>query len=175
MNIRRATVADIERCASLEGSYTTEYVWQMEEAVHADSITVVFRRMRIPRRIEVAYPCGIGDLKKDLLRNECFLVAEEPGMVFGYLDMTVRRWQAQGWIEHLIVQPSYRRQGIATNLLEAARQWARSNGLVSIVAAVQTKNDPAISLLTKLGYTFAGFIDHYFSNGDIGVLYSREI
>jgi len=96
-------------------------------------------------------------------------------MVFGYLDMTVRRWQAQGWIEHLIVQPSYRRQGIATNLLEAARQWARSNGLVSIVAAVQTKNDPAISLLTKLGYTFAGFIDHYFSNGDIGVLYSREI
>jgi len=175
MNARRATVVDIERCASLEGSYVTDYVWQMDETSTADGISVVFRRVRMPRRMEVAYPRGTEDLKKDLLRNECFLVADEPGMVLGYLDMTVHRWQAQGWIEHLVVQPAHRRRGLATHLLEVARQWARGSNLVAIVTAVQTKNDPAMCLLAKLGYTFSGFVDHYFNNGDIGVLYSLEL
>ncbi len=175
MSIRRATFADMERCASIEGSYVTDYVWQMEEAVTAEGITVAFRRMRLPRHMEVAYPRATQDLNRDLLRNECFLVADEPGVVLAYLDMTVRRWQAQGWIEHLVVRPTHRRQGLATHLLEAARKWGRENNLVAIVGAAQTKNDPAMCLLTKMGYAFAGFIDHYFSNGDIGILYSLEL
>lgn len=175
VTIRRATIADIEQCAKLEGSYLTDHVWQMEETVTAEGISVVFRRVRIPRYMEVAYPRRTDDLKRDLLRNECFLVADEPGLILGYLDMTVQRWQARGWIEHLVVQPSHRRQGIATHLLEAARQWARHNNLVAIVAVVQTKNDPAMRLLTKLGYAFAGFVDHYFNNGDVGLLYSLQL
>lgn len=175
MNIRHATIADMDRCAALESSYATDYVWQMDESITADSVSVVFRRTRIPRRMEVTYPRGTQDLSKDLLRNECFFVADEPGVVFAYLDLTVRRWQRQGWLEHLVVHPDYRRRGLATHLLEAARQWARASDLAAIVSVVQTKNDPAICLFAKLGYVFSGFIDRYYNNGDIGVLHSLRL
>ena len=93
----------------------------------------------------------------------------------GYLDMAVRRWQWQGWIKHLIVHRPYRRQGIATLLMQSAERWARGAVLRAIIAETQTKNDPAICLYTKLGFSFCGFIDRYYTNGDISMLYSLNL
>ncbi len=175
MNIRPATVADVERCERLDSSYATDYVWQVDAATSRDSIGVTIQRVRLPRRIEIAYPRSTQVLYDDLERNECFLVAEDLGMPVGYLDMTVRRWQWQGWIEHLVVHRPYRQQGVATLLLQAAQRWARGSELRAIVAEMQTKNDPAVCLFTGLGYSFCGFIDRYYHNGDIVVLYSINL
>ena len=38
MNIRRANVVDIERCARLSGDYRTQHVWQMDENRSADAV-----------------------------------------------------------------------------------------------------------------------------------------
>lgn len=175
VNIRAATIADIPQCERLDGSYVTACVWHMDEANTADSIDVSFRRVRIPRRIQVAYPRTTEALCEDWKRGECFLVAEELGRVFGYLDMTVRHWQWRGCIEHLIVDPSHRRRSLATRLLHAAERWARGSELEAIVAPVQSKNDPAIRLLLHQGYSFCGFIDRYYTNGDVGLCYSLRL
>ena len=171
MNVRPATIADIEQCQQLDGSYVTDGVWQMDETSTPDSVRVSFRRIHIPRRVEVAYPRSTEALYEDWSRAECFLVADELGLVLGYLDMTLRHCQWQGWIEHLIVHRDQRNRGLATRLLQAAEAWARDNGLEAIVAAIQTKNDPAIRLLVGRGYSFCGFMDTYYRNGDIGLLY----
>jgi GNAT superfamily N-acetyltransferase len=175
MNVRPATAADIGYCERLDSSYATECVWQVDELTTADTIGVTMRRARIPRRIEVVYPRGTQTLYDDLERNECFLVADDAGTLVGYLDMAVRRWQWQGWIKHLIVHRPYRRQGIATLLMQFAERWARGAALRAIIAETQTKNDPATCLYTKLGFSFCGFIDRYYNNGDIGMLYSLNL
>lgn len=172
MNIRPANVVDIDYCERLDGSYTTDYVWQMDETISKDSRTVTFRRVRTPRRMAVDYPRKVEDLEEDWQRQECFLVACEFGRVLAYLDMVVRRWRWQGWIEHLVVDPACRREGVAIRLLKAAERWARGSELGAICVFVQSKNDPAISLFSKCGYTFQGFIDHYYNNNDAGILYS---
>ena len=175
MNIRAATIADIPQCERLDGSYATHYVWHMHEASTPDDVAVSFRRVRIPRRVQVAYTRTTESLGEDWRRGECFLVAEELGVIFGYLDMTVRHWQWSGWIEHLVVDPSHRRRGLASRLLQAAERWARGSDLGTIVAAVQAKNDPAILLLAQRGYSFCGFIDAYYHDGDLGILYSLRL
>ena len=175
MHIRPVNVADIDRCEHLDSSYTTEYVWRMSESVTENSMGVTFRRVRIPRPMEVAYPRGTEDLQEDLQRNECLLVAIDFGRTMGYLDVVVQRWRWQGWIEHLVVDRAYRRQGVATRLLEAGERWARGSELSAITVVIQSKNDPAIRLFSKRGYIFQGYIDHYFRNGDIGLVYSRAM
>jgi len=175
MNIRPATIADIDQCERLDGSYVTDCVWHMDEATTPDSIGVSFRRTRIPRRVTVPYPRKTQDLSEHWQRGECFLVAGELGVVYGYLDMVVHHWQRQGWIEHLVVHRAHRNRGLATRLLQVAEQWARECKLAAIVAAMQPKNDPAIRLFVERGYAFCGFIDGYYDNGDIGLFYSLHL
>jgi RimJ/RimL family protein N-acetyltransferase len=40
---------------------------------------------------------------------------------------------------------------------------------------MQSKNHPAIQLAHKLGFEFCGYNDHYFSNQDIALFFSRPL
>jgi len=175
MRIRPATMADIDQCERLDASYTTQCVWQMEEQETQERITVSFRRARLPRGMTVQYPGDAAELYPDLQREHCFLVAEELGRVYGYLDLIISEAGEEGWIKHMAVQPSWRRRGIGTHMLKVAEEWAAENGLRRILVCVQTKNDPAISLLTKRRYAFHGFMDRHYRNGDIGILYALDL
>ena len=175
MRIRPANIGDLERCARIEASFRSEYVWQMEERETPEGRDISFRRVRVPRPVEVHYRPSEEELTADLQRNECFLVADHLGVILGYLDMTVRRGPWLGWIEHLVVHPAYRRQHVATRLLEAAEHWARGSELRAIVIPVQTKNDPALCLLTRRGYSFCGFIDRYYDDSELCLLYALRL
>ncbi|OGO06430.1 MAG: hypothetical protein A2Y73_03190 [Chloroflexi bacterium RBG_13_56_8] len=175
MDIRPAVMSDIEQCQRLDSSFSTEYVWQMAEANGPGELGTAFRRIRIPRRTEVAYPRGTEGLLDDWKRDECFLVADELGRVFGYLDMTVWRWQWQGWIGHMVIDRRHRRRGVASRLLTVAEDWARKNQLRAIVMTLQTKNDPAISLFSERGYSYCGFVDRYFNNGDVALFFRLNL
>ncbi|MFP3896750.1 MAG: GNAT family N-acetyltransferase [Anaerolineales bacterium] len=173
MRIRPALLGHLELCERIDGSYTTSYVWQMEEKRTSHGIAVTFRREHIPRSVRVPYLQDTENLREDWRRNECFLVAQDAGTVVGYLDMIVRRRNWEGWINHLVVEASMRRQGIGSLLLETAQRWARGSELVAITAVFQSKNEPAIQFFSEKGYAFRGFIDQYYSNGDVGLIYSR--
>lgn len=173
MRIRPAMLGHLELCERLDGSYTTRYVWQMEEEKMSNGVAVTFRREHIPRRIQVRYPQDTEELHEDWRRNECFLVAQEAGVVLGYLDMIVRRGNWEGWINHLVVDAPARRRGVGSVLLRTAERWARGSKLRAIMAVLQNKNEPAIQFFSEKGYSFRGFIDEYYSNGDVGLVYSR--
>lgn len=175
VRIRPATMADIEQCERLDASYTTTSVWQMEEDESEDRITVSFHRARLPRAMTVPYPGDLTELYPDLQREQCFLVVEELGRVYGYIDLAPAGLEGEGWIRHMAVHPSFRRRGIGTHLLEAAEAWAREQGLRRVLACVQTKNDAAISLLTRRRYRFNGFMDCHYRNRDIGIVYALDL
>ena len=175
MNVNPATLADVEHCALLDASFATQYVWQTEQRISSENVSIGFRRIRIPRLLDVAYPREADQLFDHWQRRECFLSARQGAALVGYLDMTVHRDDWQGWIEHLVVHRPYRRLGIATALLDGAEQWALGSGLDCVSFAVQAKNDPAISLLVARGYRLRGFMDRYFRNGDMALFYTHSI
>jgi len=173
MRIRPAMLGDLDLCENLDGSYATSYVWQMEEERTQQGIVVAFRREHIPRRIRVRYPGDTEGLQEDWRRNECFLVALQAGVMLGYLDRIVRRRNWEGWINHLVVDASARRRGVGSLLLNTAQRWARGSELVAITAVLQNKNEPGIEFFSEYGYIFRGFIDEYYGNGDMGLIYTR--
>jgi ribosomal protein S18 acetylase RimI-like enzyme len=173
MHVRPATVVDADRCRHLSGDYLTEHLWQVDESIEQDRIALVLSRIHTPRALEVPYPRDTGELLTHWRRRECFLVAEDAGSVAGFLDVTVDHESWEAWVQHLIVHPPFRRQGVATMLLQGAEQWVRGSQLRSLTAALQPKNDPAIRFFAKRRYAFRGLIDRHFGNGDVGLLYSR--
>jgi GNAT superfamily N-acetyltransferase len=175
MIVRPVELTDLNACLALEHSYVTNYVWQMEESEEAGKVTVVFRTARLPRSMRVKYPKDYDNLLESWQQGECFLVAEEDGEVYGYLDMSVQSWHLTGWVDHLAVAKSYRRQGIGTALLKKAAEWSRQRGLKRLMLEIQTKNYPAICFCQKNGFAFCGFNDRYYTNQDIALFFARNI
>jgi len=176
MIIRLAELADLNLCCELDGSYSTNYVWQMQPHENERSIEVSFDTVRLPRPMKVAYPRNADELLPNWRQGECFLVgADASGQPIAFLDMTAQAWHGVGWIRNLIVHRDYRRQGVASGLLRAARHWALDNELSKLTLETQTKNYPAIRFAQKHRFTFCGYNDRYYSNGDIAVFFSLNL
>jgi ribosomal protein S18 acetylase RimI-like enzyme len=173
MIVRMAELADLNPCYGLGGSYTTDFVWQMQAHENERSIEVRFDTVRLPRPMKVAYPRHPDELLPNWRQGECFLVAADTsGQPVAFLDMTAQTWHGVGWIRNLIVHRNFRRQGVGTALLRAARYGALDNELSKIMLETQTKNYPAICFAQKHRFAFCGYNDRYYSNGDIAVFFS---
>ena len=75
----------------------------------------------------------------------------------------------------LVVEKRIRRRRIGSALLEQSAFWARMRGVDTLTIEFQTKNVPGISFAKSLGFSFCGFNDHYYSNRDIAVFFSRNL
>ncbi|VEI47953.1 TDP-fucosamine acetyltransferase [Actinobacillus equuli] len=71
------------------------------------------------------------------------------GQIQGGISVRVQDKQAR--VGLLAVAPSFRRQGIASHLLQAAINWAQQQGAETLAVATQTSNLNAIRLYQKLG------------------------
>lgn len=76
-----------------------------------------------------------------------FLAESDDGVPIGMIDLRVRNY-AEGaepgpvaYVEDLWVQPAHRRAGVARDLLAAAEQWARDEGLAHLGSDALTDND----------------------------------
>jgi GNAT superfamily N-acetyltransferase len=175
MIIRTATLADLNACLFLAHDSVTDHVWQMKVQEAGSQVSVTFDTVRLPRRMQVAYPRDVEELVEDWQRDEGFLVAEVDGEVRGYIDLLARPWQQVGWVANMTVDRDYRRGGIGTALMRHARQWTWDQGLQAILAEATTKNYPALRFYQKLGFQFCGFNDHYYTNQDIALFFVQTL
>jgi len=175
LTIRPALMGDMRQCLEFDASYTTEYVWQMESHSANGAIDVCFRNVRLPRSMRVAYPRDAEALMADWRLCDALLVAERARVKVGYVSLAASPGQRLAQIGDLVVGRMHRRSGVGSALIGAALRWSRERELKQMMIEVQTKNYPAISLLTKLGFTFCGFNDRQYRNQDIAVFFSRAV
>lgn len=175
MDVRPATLADMNACLSLDHAVVTDHVWQMKVQGTNTRVGVTFDTVRLPRRMRAEYPRDVEQLVENWQRGEGFLAAEVDGEVRGYVDVLAWPWQQMGWIANLAVDRGYRRRGVGTALLRQARHWARQEGLRTLLAEATTKNYPALCFYQKLGFQFCGFNDHYYPNQDIALFFVQML
>jgi GNAT superfamily N-acetyltransferase len=178
--IRDALAKDAPACLALDATYETERVWQMTVQPESAGRGVYFRTDRLPRSMDVVYPVSEHRLKLALNAGQCFLVAEaqiEPGedTLLGYLTMRIDPVHRTGWVQDVVVDRPYRRQGIGARLFKIAQRWAREQDMVQITVETQTKNYPAIGFCEKQNLTFCGYNDRYFHTGDIAVFFGKTL
>ena len=98
------------------------------------------------------------------LENQCaaFLVAEDSvsGRVLGYAGLMVVA--DEGYITNVAVFPEYRRQGIASQILQVFVQFAEANRLAFLTLEVRPSNAAAIALYQGFGFEEVGRRKNYY-------------
>jgi GNAT superfamily N-acetyltransferase len=175
LQIRKARPADWEACANLDHSVVTEHAWQMEQHEHEGAITVTFQPVRLPRPLTLRYPRQGDVLRAGWERSDLFLVAVSERTVHGYLTALALPGHGWAWVQDVVVDPAYRRQGLGRRLMQEAAAWARQQHLVRLVAEVQTRNYPAICFCRALGLVFCGYHDRHWRTQEIAALLGQSL
>jgi GNAT superfamily N-acetyltransferase len=174
MTVRTASLADLSACRHLDGSCMSEFVWNMRQQEEDGRIVVYFDEVRLPRAVFVPYPAALDDLLERHERGECLLVVEEGG-VRGFLAARWERCTGLVWVDHLIVEPAWRRRGAGRSLVRQAAQWARQRNARALILGCQAKNGPAIRFCQNLGFELAGYNEHQYGAYDIALLFAYQL
>lgn len=175
MHIYRADLRDLAGCLQLDGSYETEYVWQINQGQEAGQVVTRFQQTRLPRPMLVQYPGWSEALLAHQQRGDLILVAAVATHVHGYIDQETQPDQSVAWLHHLVIAPEHRRQEIGSALLARGLQHARQQGLAQVMTAVQSKNYPAIQFLQKHSFKFCGYNERYYRSRDIALYFVRGL
>lgn len=175
IEIRSVQTEDLEKLSTFEHGYYTEYVWQMALEAESETSKVEFRRVRLPRRVFVAYPRGRQKIITDINQTEAFLVAFYGEQPVGYVKLQAENDTKAARISDLVISAAQRRQGIGSGLILAILDLASHRHFHTLFLEMQSKNDPAIQMALKLGFNFCGYRDHYFPNGELAIFYSRFV
>jgi len=175
IDIRPAISTDIPKMISLDHNYATGHVWQMTLDLTDIQTQVSFREVRLPRDVHVNYPRIPRRLLDDWTKRDLLLLAEEDGIVRGYISVRLGLAPASAWVEDLTVDRIYRRNGIASALVLAAQDWCGKKGIHRLTLEMQPKNYPAIQFAYKLGFDFSGYNDQYYRDQEIAIFFSSYI
>ncbi len=158
----------------IDHSSSSEYVWQLELRRDAGQIMATFRDVRLPRPIALSYPrdpYALADEWTNLTVMFAALAGPDP---IGYAALVERPARA-AWMSDLVVSPNWRRRGVGSALLDAARQWADERGHRRLFLEMQSKNQAAIRLAQKHGFEFCGYNDHYYMTQDVALFFARAV
>ena len=81
---------------------------------------------------------------------EAILGLEVDGRLVGAVVAT--HDSRKGWINRLAVDPDFRRRGYGLQLIQAAEEWLREQGMQIIAALVESDNPASFALFRKAGY-----------------------
>ncbi|MFL5983113.1 MAG: GNAT family N-acetyltransferase [Gaiellaceae bacterium] len=100
--------------------------------------------------------------------NAAVFVAEDGGAIVGRLSIARDQHPASRHVADLglMVAASHRRQGIGTELLRAAVDWARHGGVHKLELHVFPWNTAAIALYEKFGFEREGYRKGHYRRGD---------
>ena len=97
-------------------------------------------------------------LRAALGRFACLVVAEEGDKVVGFVAGRTRSapkylgGTQAGWVTEVWVEPAYRRQRLAEQMVRAAIDWFRGQGVTRIELQVVPGNEGARRLYARLGF-----------------------
>jgi ribosomal-protein-alanine N-acetyltransferase len=96
-------------------------------------------------------------------KSRNYLVAIKDNEIIGYGGIALAGDVAD--IHTLTVIPSYRRKGIATEILHQLEVWAISKGITAFMLEMREGNSQAQPLYEKHGYSAISRRDNYYSPG----------
>jgi len=171
IDIRPVVSNDFSALSKIAMIIETSHTWQMDTQLEEGQIQANFRRIRLPRSINLEYPRSITAINDSWKKRDLFLAARIDSQLCAFLSLDLEESQS-GHVWDLVVDEPYRRQGVASSLLVAAQDWLKENGIYRMTVDISLKNEAAIALAEKLGFVFTGFMDGYFKNREIVLFFA---
>lgn len=113
---------------------------------------------------------------RSTLREEhsCLLVAEENGVLFGYLNSTYLFEELN--LNRIAVSPKFRRKRIGASLLEALLAFCREHNITRLMLEVRVSNLPARKLYESFGFISLGQRKNFYQNPpEAGVIMEKTL
>jgi ribosomal protein S18 acetylase RimI-like enzyme len=174
--IRPAMKSDLDQLMRITTDYYSNRVWQMDRLADEGVLGSNFREVRLPREAHLEYPRTPAQVFETFQDNQqIILVAQLDERPIGYIRISDQVAPRTGWVKDWAVDEKFRRKGVGAALLLAGLEWSTEQGYRRTVVEMQSKNFPAIQLVRKLGFEFAGFSDQYYSNQDIALFFGRSL
>ncbi len=101
-----------------------------------------------------------------------YFVARRDGRLIGSVGCEVRHGACH--LVHLVVDPEFRRQGVASALLGTAVEWARRANAAVVWVDPLAKLTAAVGLLKQLGFSEVGVLHKHMWAEDVRV-FERQI
>ena len=105
-------------------------------------------------------------------RSRKYVVAIDENEIVGYGGIALAGDVAD--IHTLTVTPKFRRQGIATELLQQLEEWASAQGITTFMLEMREGNSEAQPLYEKHGYEVISKRDNYYSRGIHAFIMRKE-
>ncbi|NIP41807.1 MAG: GNAT family N-acetyltransferase, partial [candidate division Zixibacteria bacterium] len=83
-----------------------------------------------------------------------------------------RRRENVAWIATIAVHPDFRRQGIASALLDICESELKTP---SVRLTVRKTNTEAIQLYEQRGYHLVGIMREYYGDNEDGIIYEKQL
>ena len=133
-----------------------------------------FRRQDIKRVLEIENASFKDPYPRNILLDiynigAGFLVAQQDNMVVGYIIFWIR-FEEEGHIISIAVDPQYRRKGVGSRLLELALEIFKRYSINTIKLEVRVGNQGAIKFYMDNGFNKKGILNHYYEDFEDAVL-----
>jgi ribosomal-protein-alanine N-acetyltransferase len=94
---------------------------------------------------------------------DLFIVAEISGTIAGYMCTSIK--QKTGEIESIAVDRAFRRQGVASVLMDYTLREVHASGITTMELQVRTTNTGGICFWQKVGFSPAGILPNFYEDG----------
>lgn len=105
--------------------------------------------------------------------NARIYAAEQEGLLVGWIAIEFREWNRLAQIQGLAVDPSLHRQGIATQLITQAEQFAQERGARGVYVDTPVSNQRGRKFYEAVGYEQDYVMTGYYEEGLDGVTYVK--
>ncbi len=89
-------------------------------------------------------------------KDRCIMVAESEGNVIGMCSVQLLVSTAEGglsgWVEDMVVSPSYHGKGVGQKLLVSIEKWAAERGATRLQLLADRNNQPALRFYDKMNW-----------------------
>jgi GNAT superfamily N-acetyltransferase len=136
IRIENASIADIPTLVVLLNElFSIEQDFQPDEARQIAGLTLILQN---PQQAVIK-----------IARNKS---GEAIGMVSAQLVISSAQGTPSAWVEDMIVNQTYREQGVGRLLIESVLEWAKQKGATRAQLLVDLDNEPALAYYEHLGW-----------------------
>ena len=114
-----------------------------------DAVIALWQRSGL-QSIRPAGRDSLSEFTQQLERGQVAIGLEEDGVLIGVVVAT--NDTRKGWINRLAIDPDHRYRGYGTQLIHAAEDALRANGMQLIAALIEDHNAASLALFEKEGY-----------------------
>lgn len=83
-------------------------------------------------------------------------LAHSGSQIVGRIDLS-RSWNDFAYVNHILVEPAFRRAGVGTALMRQAIEWSQAERLAGVMLETQNNNVAACKLYERCGFRLSGF------------------